>query len=404
MNSHRWYFIILVYLMMFAFLSACTENAGKEESPMTVHEENVHKDGLSDETASLSEEEKAVDEGTMKVEEVYLSAIEYPKVTSRDPWKWPFSSDSIWNTPIGSDAVYKPANFKAESSYIGMDVEYHIILKEDDPIRDIYSPTSWEKRWPGVSKLGSMPVPDDLIIPDADPPHTPNNCAAFLMPDGRTIKQLEPATRVEPGKHIVGWPCKADQDIYGPGIYGTHFGSGLSSIGGSIRLGELTSDEPIRHVLKINVWAKKYCYYSDELRGYRWPADRADSYAKGNYGGTDPSLVMGTLLAIPPFVTIESLDLQTEPAKKLFYALQDFGAYIVDDSAWDAFDFSAEIGVQEEFKEKYGYDFTGRSGLFQQDVKKLIEALHIVDNNSPESIGGGGEIRRAPRAPELQEP
>jgi hypothetical protein len=24
----------------------------------------------------------------------------------RDPWFWPFDKHSIWNTPIGSDAVY----------------------------------------------------------------------------------------------------------------------------------------------------------------------------------------------------------------------------------------------------------------------------------------------------------
>jgi len=33
-----------------------------------------------------------------------------PAPTARDPLKWPFASNSIWNMPIGSGAVYKPAN------------------------------------------------------------------------------------------------------------------------------------------------------------------------------------------------------------------------------------------------------------------------------------------------------
>jgi hypothetical protein len=37
--------------------------------------------------------------------------------TSRDPLKWPFSQNSIWNTPIGSDAEYLPADIPAVTEF-----------------------------------------------------------------------------------------------------------------------------------------------------------------------------------------------------------------------------------------------------------------------------------------------
>ena len=39
---------------------------------------------------------------------------------------------------------------------------------------------------------------------------------------------------------------------------------------------------------------------------------------------------MGALFAIPPSIKMENLNLKTTQAKKIFQALQDYGAYIVD--------------------------------------------------------------------------
>jgi hypothetical protein len=37
--------------------------------------------------------------------------------TSRDPIQWPFCSQSIWNTPIGANAVYIDANIRPFRSF-----------------------------------------------------------------------------------------------------------------------------------------------------------------------------------------------------------------------------------------------------------------------------------------------
>ena len=328
-------------------------------------------------------------------------STEAGEVQKRDPWLWPFSSLSIWNMPIGSHAEFTPASLP-ESKYIGCDVEWHIRTRAEDPVYPVYSPSTWERRWPGDVKLGELRIPDDLIIPDAEPPHTPNACAAFLMPDGRTVRQLEPACRSKPEPRIVGWLHADDQDLYGEGIKGTHYGSGLSAIGGSIRKGELLASEPMRHALKLNVWGK-HLYYGEHRPGFRWPADRCDAKARQHYLGQNPSLVMGTLLAIPPQLTPEQLAVKSEVGRKIFHALQDYGAYVSDDSGWDAYDLCVERGVPDDVHARYGYSLSGEHGVLVEEMKRMVKALMIVENNGPASLGGGGTPRR-PLAPGLAEP
>lgn len=321
----------------------------------------------------------------------------------RDPFLQPFSPSSIWNMPIGSNAVYKKANIK-KAARLGVDTEYFYKLKSNDPMRPVFFPGAW-----GVGRCTgkktafvSLPIPDDLIVPDATKTSTPNNASAFLMPDRKTLVQLEPLSRCEKGGPIYGYKSSPDVSIYGMGIGGSHFGSGLSAIGGSIRKGELTSSKPIPHALKLLVWGKKYLYYSNDIKGYRWPADRSDSYASKLYGGSNPSLVQGTLLAIPPNVTPKSIDIQNKLTLKLFHALQDYGAYIVDDAAWDNHYLAAENGVVKEVKDATGISINNvSSGKYYQEFNRLIETLQIVDNNSKTSVGGGGKPR-VPLAPPLR--
>lgn len=248
-----------------------------------------------------------------------LAGIARESPVVRDEFLWPFAPTSPWNMPIGSNARYKPANIKSSPRFRA-DREYFFKLNANDPRRPVYAPGSWQKRCSKKRKSMhiSLPVPDNLIIPDAKKGYTPNNVSAFLMPNGRTLVQLGPLARCQKGGPIYGWRYFPNIDIYGEGIGGAHFGSGLSSIGGSIRHGELTTDQPIRHALKVLLWSEKYLYYSKKVPGYRWPADRADRYAAKLYGGKDPELVQGTLLAIPPMISEDSLNLKTPPAKNCF--------------------------------------------------------------------------------------
>ncbi|MFC4778235.1 fibronectin type III domain-containing protein [Paenibacillus sp. GCM10023252] len=324
---------------------------------------------------------------------------------ARDPWLWPFSQDSIWNMPIGANADYQSMGHFPGGGYFHTDYEYHVKTKSTDPVRNIYGVPNWTSRCSDTSNpQGTINIPDEFIVGDAttNPYSTPNNVAAFLKPDGRTLIQLEPLTRCTAGGNVFGYRWGEDLDIQGQGIGGTHWGSGLSAIGGSLRHGELTGSDPIKHALKLNVWGN-YLYYNtaDATKGYRWPADRSDAGAPSNYHGTNAKIEMGSLMAIHPSATEASLGLQTAAGKKIFHALQDYGAYIADDTGWDAYAFSASREAWLEFEEVYGYSFdqsssaTGESKKFFDDMMALITKLYVVDNNSSTNVGGGGTRRAA---------
>ncbi|MEL7501588.1 MAG: calcium-binding protein [Cyanobacteria bacterium J06554_6] len=326
---------------------------------------------------------------------------------SRDPLVWPFSTGSIWNQPIGSEAVYVDAQLQA-APYLEADIDYFYVLDGDDPLRPVYALGGWSAgRSTGVLYQGiALPIPDTLMVADANYRRTANNSAAFLMPDGRTLVQVNGLTRDQPEGPVYGWRA-ADEDIYGAGIQGGHAGSGLSSIGGTLRRGELTGPDPIRHALKINLFGEAYLAYTKGTGGglgNRWPATKADAYVSPErYGGTLPGLMMGTLLAIPPDVMADQIGLQTEAGHKLFAALQDYGAYVADNTNRDAHAIAVQSGVPDEFIAHYGYPLETPDQPFYQDVMALFQALHIVDNNAPDRVGGGG-VPRAPLAPPLTPP
>ena len=107
------------------------------------------------------------------------------------------------------------------------------------------------------------------------------------------------------------------------------------------------------------------------------------------YNGTNPWFTPGALLAVPSTV---KLDLKTVPAKKILYALQNYGGYIVDDTAANRGIMCIEYGVNQQFQQKYGYSFNAGKGTdFYSDLLMVFKELKIVINNNQTSIGGGGE-------------
>jgi hypothetical protein len=334
--------------------------------------------------------------------------------TTRNPWLWPFASNSIWNVPIGGAAKYQSANIPPVDA-VTVDIDLLYVIPSGSPTRPLYDPGSWTKRCSGTTTYENLSIglPDSLIVPDAitSPPekyYTPNNAAALLQPDGRTIIQLEPMARCVKGGPVYGYRYpKKNVDLYGAGIEGSHFGSGLSALGGAIRKGELLGNEPIRHALKIEIW-EQYIHYNPQspTPGYRWPAAFADSGAKEIYKGKNPELVMGSLLAIPPRLTEQKLGLVTPAGKKLFHALQDYGAYQVDITGQAAYAIAVEQGVETEFQTAYGYSMEPQrkdNNPYYTDFMKLVQNLSVITNNQPTTIGGGGH-RRAPIAPRLVAP
>lgn len=341
----------------------------------------------------------------------------YEADKKRNPLKQPFSSESIWNTPIGSNAEYEHAGIERAMAS-GMTVDEDIIvLKPEAPQTEIYTNYAGWNRGKDRCKiegdlLFSAPIPVDFeVSPDTWDGLTPNSGLAVLLPDGRTIKQTQPFARCTSGEPGTSQYLFDDEDLYGDGTYGAHGGSGLSAIGGALRLGELTQEAgPVTHVLKVNIFGQKNFYYDDETKGYRWPAKKSDGYAASNYGKARTKPVvkvcrMGALLALPPSINLDSLGIETVPGRRLAEAFRDYGAYVVDDTAWDVYAIVTEWGpdgrVTEEFENEWGFPMNPKSKKtpWGRDMDRIFLNLHVVVNNSAQTVGGGGDPRVPPAAP-----
>jgi hypothetical protein len=173
----------------------------------------------------------------------------------RDPLKQPFASNSIWNMPIGSNAQYVAANLKGNPGnnvYAGMPYidEEKIIMTPTAPLTNLnFSSAGWSGKNRCAATGGlvyTVPMPSSYVVPHS----TQNNSAAFLLADKRTIVQTQPLTRCTAGAAGTTMAKFSNVDLYGTGITGAHGGSGLSAIGGSIRIGEMrpgTLEGPRHH-------------------------------------------------------------------------------------------------------------------------------------------------------------
>ncbi|MBC8033966.1 MAG: hypothetical protein H7Y03_07460 [Chitinophagaceae bacterium] len=328
---------------------------------------------------------------------------------TRNPLKWPFAQQSIWNMPIGAKAVYVPAKLEKSTQYgLTFDEDY-IVLSPDAPPVEIYENyAGWDRNKSRCDKNGkllfSAPIPKSFIVsPSTWDGLTPNAGLAVLMSDKRTIRQTQPFAFCDSTKSATSQYIFPDQDIYGPGMYGAHGGSGLSAIGGALRLGELTpASGPIRHALKVNVFGRKNLYYDTETRGCRWPAERADAYAENNYGKDRTSAFvkacrMGALLALPASIKLDSLGFETQPGRILAEAFRNYGAYVVDDTGWDVYaivtEWSPSGRFADEFQDNWGFSFAeaSKNTPWTRDIDRIFLNLHVVDNNTSSTIGGGGK-------------
>jgi hypothetical protein len=177
-----------------------------------------------------------------------------------------------------------------------------------------------------------------------------NNGLGVVLPDGTTLLQMQPAYRCAPGSAVIyamreGCPQDYPEyvDLTSNGTLGAHGGSGLSAVGGMLRLGELLPDSPpIRHALKLELYAHQYYYGGHDLNPptasnggrtqYVWPATGSDGYTRATgsglvYNGSNPLLAPGALLAIPADVA-PTLRMKTVPGARIRDALVSYGGCV----------------------------------------------------------------------------
>jgi hypothetical protein len=305
------------------------------------------------------------------------------------------------------------------------DYDYFISAVESDP-DTLFVDQGWWGNPGGVAHcnitgkvIGSLPFPHDFTATR----YGQNNAAALLMPDNETLVQFQPLYRCTPGSPVLSLAYSlkrsvvptANVSILGDGAAGAHGGSLLSSIGGTIRMGELLPNSPpLRHAIKLMLWAAAYYFPGNvSVPCYRWPALRCDGKWNASrdasnpnfYNGSDASLKPGALLAVPPALsTAIRGTLNTALGRKFLDVLTDYGGYLDDNTAGDRGAFNVESGVENETVKAYGPELGTIShikpgSLLYGDLRLIYQQLHIVENNSPGSVGGGGRPRQPPAPP-----
>jgi len=356
---------------------------------------------------------------------------------TRNAMQWPFTASSIWNMPIGSGANYLASGLHFTTT--PNSTEYWYDMPQSDHERIVLTPTAplttvylSSVGWSGGDRCAATggvffqaPIPSGYVVPNS----TYNNGAAVLLADGVDIVQTQPFTKCSGYSYATTMQVPYSLAIWqynlktGDGRLGAHGGSDLSTLGGTIRLGELRPGTQMRHALKVNVYSAQDLGLCTGNFGacFMWPAATADGYAANSGGGygsatsnTNTAMKMGALLAIPASVNLSNIGLQSVPGKMLAWTLQNYGAYIVDSRSGPGFDFSIEDGAAgskaDEFQADYGYPFDGRLGYMTlgtaqaqwvSDIRLIIDYLRVVSNNSPTSVGGGGTPLQ-PLAPAFQ--
>lgn len=280
----------------------------------------------------------------------------------------------------------------------------------------------------GTSDQGALVINDRVPVPPSFSteagPHdagylgsTPTLSTAILMPDGRTVVQTQPFHVCGHGGLVTRqYPFPDANLVTGDGSAGAHGGSGTSSSGGTLRVGERVPGGAIRHALKMELYGARYDY--DDSSGatprYWWQALATDAYAATTDAGRVPAVTMGSLLALPPSFRVGRLRLAL--ARILARSLQDYGAYVVDDAAWDVMQVATEWGTRgrmiNELERVWGFPFQpdGAAPCYDHSATcawisdlAAITHLSVIDTNGPRCVGGCGP-RRAPLAPPFKPP
>ncbi|WP_460826704.1 hypothetical protein, partial [Massilia terrae] len=138
---------------------------------------------------------------------------------SRDPLKQPFASNSIWNMPIGSGAVFTPAKISPTpgnniwAKMPGADTE-KIVLTPTAPLTSLNLSNAG---WTGKNRCSAtgglmlqVPMPSSYVVPNS----TLNSSASFLLKDGRTIVQTQPLARCTAGAPGTAMAKFANVDLF----------------------------------------------------------------------------------------------------------------------------------------------------------------------------------------------
>ncbi len=294
--------------------------------------------------------------------------------SARDPWLWPFATNSPWNMPIGSGAIYASATDARTQSLINNPAGYNVgtmdisLSAASDPLREIIE----QNPYTGVTTDLYLQISNSI-----SPPPYPGDAHMLIAdPNKYHINEFWQfhANSASPGNWLCSTYTQNPLDRTGIGGGGAKAYGG-SAFAGTIRVWEVQAGV-IPHALAVAIGRSQL----GPTGGYIWPATADDN---ATYTGHCP---MGTLAAIPPSVNLSGLGLTTG-GLMLATAMQNYGVYVTDSAG-------ADLIVVEDAA-------VGMSQVTQMgwDLSKVWQYLRPVTNNTPTTIGGGGTPRQPLASP-----
>lgn len=289
----------------------------------------------------------------------------------RDPMLQPFSSASVWNVGIGSEARWSLAN--------------------DPDTLDLHAPRTWINagEWSMPFYIGTANDPlvtvvctDTLYTVPPQQIHIPAGAVPALPADGDRHMNFFDKTR--PGFMWSYWGCYGSTE--------TGFTAGLGAVDniyadlpsdynfgiGTIRQWELDAGI-IRHALRLALpTSRTRSPGATWTQNIPWPMTHEDYFGPTKYTG---NVVFGATIGIPASIALRPLGL-TRGGLMLATALQNYGAMVRDTADADGpLLFFAEPSAE------------GSSVLAQmrKDLPKIQAVLRIMRNQSPQTVNGGGK-------------
>jgi hypothetical protein len=293
----------------------------------------------------------------------------------------PFDSRAIWNLPLGRDAQLRPVQLSTGVVNVTPSI---LVIAPDAPLVHVRKNRSWQNtrcELDGAVQL-SVPLPSDFVVAGIPAEgFAPANAAAILRADRQTFEQLEPFARCDASRAATAINVYAPIDARdAQGIAGGHVGSGLSVLGGVIRIGELAPDHGrIRHALKVAIPNRDL---SPDGPGVRWPATSPHAQWKTRHTGTQPALQPGALLALP--LDFDSESLESPAARQIGWTLRHFGAYVVQGNAGAVIDIFVERGpngdVQQAYEEQWEARMAQGDEAWRTGMQAILDELRLVHN------------------------
>ncbi len=177
----------------------------------------------------------------------------------------------------------------------------------------------------------------------------------------------------------------------GTGKWNGRRASMIPTIAGLIRTGEI-ANLLIPHALSVGMSP----IVLTTAGGAVWPAWSYDIPQNGNYSCTSNCLQMGSLLAIPPGVSLSNI--LTPAVQALAVAAQTYGVYIVDTNGTGGVGVPGEMTFMAELNDP---DIAAACAPYGNqcfaDLQTLLGDLQQVTNNSSANPGGPGT--HSPLAP-----